>query len=357
MANEQNILEKILEQMKDGEGWAGANKPFSAPLETKIASKVTKVSPDSKMKELKAIKTGTFLDMMFINANEKPIGGIPIASNSILTGLPNSGKSLLIDEIALRMSNNGYRVALVLSEEIFRAENSERYDLESRLKEKAKSLQLNWETIAKSLFVIDTVTNAELRDWSNFVTVYRNLAETNGVDVLLIDSMTLLEDVRGQIKYRVLELMRYNQTHGITSILISQRSIEEADTLAIAGGIGLSHIVDTVFILDYKKISSWDGQIKMDIPQAKQGANQNFFRIIKCRLCRFNARYFGYEITKEGFVRLQEPKREEVESEIVSGSLFPNEKKREEVKDGEIISGFPVNSNKKKEKVVEKKLA
>jgi len=299
-------VQQVLENAKQSE-WANVNQPFTQKLEQPKSQKIVKptVGEENK-KELSPFKTFTFLDTMFLDSTDKPIEGIPFGSNSILTGLPNSGKSLLIEEIALRVANSGKKVCFVTSEEAWKTETP-RFDLESRFRERAKILGLNWETISKNLSVIDTVTFAELREWNAFVSTYRNLVENEGIDLVLVDSMTLLEDVRGQIKYRVLELMRYNQIHGITSILVNQRAIEESDTLAMAGGISLSHIVDTVFVLDYKKISSWDGTLKMDIPSAKQGAIMNFFRILKCRLCRFNAHYLGYEITKDGFVKPIKP--------------------------------------------------
>lgn len=269
--------------------------------EKKDNPNVTLPSTEEKQaKVLKAITTGTFLDSKFLGMDDKPIGGIPVGSSSILTGLPNSGKSILFEEMVLRLANAGYKICYVLSEETYRTE-TERYDAESRLKDKAKIMKLPWLAIAKNLFVLDTVTHAELREWENFASTYRSLVEEKKIDIVFIDSMTLLEDVRGQIKYRVLDLMRYNQLHGITSLLINQRAIEESDSMAMAGGIGISHIVDIVFILDYKKISSWDSQMKQDMG-VRQSETVNFFRILKCRLCKFDAHYFGYAITKDGFV-------------------------------------------------------
>jgi len=294
----KTLLADVLSKAQNPE-WQNA---MSIEAQKKVDNpNITIPSTDEKqIKTLKAIKTGTFLDTKFLGQDDKPIGGIPIGSNSILTGLPNSGKSIIFEEIVLRLANEGRKTAYVLSEEIYRTE-TERYDAESRLREKAKIMKLDWAKIAQNLFVLDTVAHAELREWENFTSTYRSLVEDKKIEIVLIDSMTLLEDVRGQIKYRVLDLMRYNQLHGITSLLINQRAIEESDSLAMAGGIGLSHIVDIVFILDYKKISSWDSQIKMDTG-ARQGEVLNFFRILKCRLCKFDAHYFNYAITKDGFV-------------------------------------------------------
>jgi len=255
-------------------------------------------------KSEEGFKTYTFLDKMFLNVIGVSLDGLPFASNAILTGLPNSGKTLLVMEVALRVAESGKKVAYVTSEKIFRVDNA-RYDLESQMREMAGTLNLDWLKIVDNLFVIDTVKFAKLRDWTNFISTYRSLVELKKIDLVLIDSMTLLEEARGALKYRVLELMRYNQTHGLTSIMINQRAIEEADTLAMAGGIALSYAVDVVMALDYKKVSSWDAQIKLDTG-AKQSETVNFFRVLKCSLSKFDAHYKAYEITQQGQVKLKD---------------------------------------------------
>jgi KaiC/GvpD/RAD55 family RecA-like ATPase len=273
----------------------------SAVKSQKIA--ITKPNPNpTTLKTLTAIKTSTFLDRMFLGFDNNPIHGIPFGSNSILTGLPNSGKSILFEELALRLAGEGRKICYVITEEVF-ATDTARFDLESRLREKAKIMGVDWAKVSENLFVIDTVAHAEFREWSNFVSAYRTLVEDEKIELVLIDSMTMIEDNRGQLKNRLLDLTRYNQLHGITSLMINQRAVEEADTLAMAGGISLSHIVDVVFVLDYKKISSWDGQLKADIPDAKQGQTVFFFRILKCRLCKYDAHYFGYTISPDGFIK------------------------------------------------------
>lgn len=247
-------------------------------------------------------KTGTFLDSLFLDFTDKPINGLPYGSNTILTGLPNSGKTLLVMEVALRVAETR-PVAYVTSEKIFRSGNA-RTDLEAQMVRMTQALGLDWTKIIANLYVIDTVANAELRDWTNFISTYRSLVEIKKIQMVLIDSMTLLEETRGALKYRVLELMRYNQKNGLISIMINQRAIEEADTLAMAGGVALAYAVDIVMTLDYKKVSSWDAQIKMDTG-AKQSETINFFRILKCSLSKFDAHYKAYEITPQGQVKLK----------------------------------------------------
>lgn len=299
------VREAIRKMLQEAQSDDSLSEPFATELKAKEVFFTKPNADDSEhQKSLTGFHTWTFLDLLFIiDKDGRKLEGIPFGTNSLLTGLPNSGKSILGEEIVLRIAQER-KVCYVLSEEAFRA-NSARYDLETRMKVKVKILGLDWAKIQSNLYVVDIVMNAELRDWHSFVQTYRNLVENEKVEFLLIDSMTLLEDSRGQLKMRVLELMRYNQVHGITAILINQRGIDEPDGLAMAGGVSLSHIVDLVLIMDYKKVSSWDSQLKLDIPDAKQGQMVNFFRILKCRVCRYNASYINYEISKDGFVKVK----------------------------------------------------
>jgi len=255
-------------------------KAFEQPLEVEKQPLIDTFSEKTANVPMKGICTNTLLDNKF-----EDIQGIPVNSNILLTGLPSSGKSLLCMQIALQMASNGVPTCYVTSEEIFKSEAG-RYSLEARMFEKAKIMGCSIENIKQNLFIIDTVKHTELREWVNFVGEYRRLVANQ--------------------KIQMLDLTRFNQTHGVTSIMINQRAVEEADNLAMAGGIALSHIVDIVMVMDYKKVSSWDGALKQDIPSAKQGQEIKFFRILKCRLCKFDAKYFAYEITKDGLVKVIE---------------------------------------------------
>jgi KaiC/GvpD/RAD55 family RecA-like ATPase len=281
----------------------GEEEPFNKPLEvTKNALVDRPTSNDANAKTLTAIRTGTFLDNMFLDKDDKPINGIPFGSNVLLSGLPNSGKSLFIRELILKLANDGNKVCFATAEEIWQSDNA-RYDLQTRFMETAKLLGLDWDRVKSNLYILDNVKNAMLRDWDTFITAYRSLVETDKVTFLAVDSLSMLEDTRGQIKNRLSELCRYNQRRGVTSVIISQRSTEDADGMNLAGGLALSHIVDIVTELDYKKVSSWDGAIKQDTG-AKQGETVYFFRILKCRMCKYDAHYKRYDISKDGLVKV-----------------------------------------------------
>ncbi len=300
------MLSQTIQKAKsDSSEWELATEPFKKEIKEmeKWQGKIVKPTMTTEQKKkIEPFQTYTFLDEMFLDENDKAINGVPFGANIILTGLPNSGKSLLIEEVALQTASRGVKVCLVTSEELFHADTP-RYDLESRLIERAKTLKLEWDKIKENLFVIDVVANAELRDFHNFVSAYRYLVMKEKIDLLLLDSLTMIEDSRGQIKYRLIELCKYNQINGITAIMVSQRATDSSDSLSLAGGIGLTHIADIVMELDYKKISNWDATLKADI-ECKNGEIIYFFRILKNRMTRFKANYYRYEITKDGLVRL-----------------------------------------------------
>ena len=267
----------------------------------KIDSFITKPSTDNKtLKTLVAIKTGTMLDDKFINIDDKVIDGVPFGTSNICLGLPSTGKSIFYEELCLQLANRGHRVCYVVTEELWRS-NGSRLDLESRMREKASILKLDWSKIAENLHVLDCVFYSELRDFSTFVASFKSLVEDKNIDILIIDSLTLLEDSRGKIKDRLLELSKYCQLHNVTSFFISQRATDDSDGFSASGGLSLIHIVDTVFLMDTKKAWSGDVNLKADTG-CKQGDTVNFFRIIKSRLSRYKGNYYGYTISNDGLV-------------------------------------------------------
>jgi KaiC/GvpD/RAD55 family RecA-like ATPase len=266
--------------------------------------------PDAQPKVLEGLQTHTFLDQLYLNSENKPLGGIPLVVQLGVVGLSGVGKSLLAQDVVLHTANEGKKVIFVISEDIWNVGNK-RYDLESRMKEKASALNLDWEKIKANMFVLDAVTFTELREWGTFSSVYQSIVESSPeqIDLLVIDSITLMESYRAAIKNRILWLSRYNQQHGITGLYVCQRSEEETDRFAIAGGISIAHNLDSVICMDFGKAS---GKLKNDIASAlnktiKQWDLVHFTRILSCRICSFDRKYIPLEITDTGTVKIAEP--------------------------------------------------
>ena len=287
--------------------WKLATKPMTTKIERKedkLSSFVLKPdeAPEAK-KPLLGFSTGTFLDYLFMTPEGKILNGLPICGQFAITGLPGAGKSILVEEIAIRVASSGRKVLYATAEDTWKSATP-RFDLQSRLKQKADILGLDWSKIRENLFVLDTVAYPELRDWNTFAETYRYVAEKEKIELAIIDSVTVLEAYRGALKYRVMELARYNQVHGITALYVNQRSTEAWDSYDMAGGIGLAHNLDGTIIIDYGRVYWQDQQVDLAV---NRGEFVRIARVLDCRMCNFERRRIRVDITTDGFLRTTEP--------------------------------------------------
>lgn len=287
--------------------WKLATKPMTTKIERKedkLSSFVLKPdeAPEAK-KPLLGFSTGTFLDYLFMTPEGKILNGLPICGQFAITGLPGAGKSILVEEIAIRVASSGRKVLYATAEDTWKSATP-RFDLQSRLKQKADILGLDWNKIRENLFVLDTVAYPELRDWNTFAETYRYVAEKEKIELAIIDSVTVLEAYRGALKYRVMELARYNQVHGITALYVNQRSTEAWDSYDMAGGIGLAHNLDGTIIIDYGRVYWQDQQVDLAV---NRGEFVRIARVLDCRMCNFERRRIRVDITTDGFLRTTQP--------------------------------------------------
>lgn len=309
------MAKKIMDAIKPQENqFELASKPFQSKeqKEKEEAEKLILKPNEAKNvdKKLQEFKTDTFLDDLFLDHEGKSIGGLPFGVQLGVTGLPDVGKSILAQEIVLRVCDRNNKVLFVTSEDAWRVA-SPRYDLESRMKEKAKIIRndildstfdVYWgRFITKNLFVMDTIEFTELTDWETFAQTYKYICQKEKIDLVIIDSVSLLDNYRGALKYRLLELCKFNQTNGITAIYVNQRSTDEWDSYKVAGGIGISHGLDALLIVDYGK--AWNSLVKRDL-NVKQGTFVRIARLTGCRLCAFDGHYHECIITSDGFLKL-----------------------------------------------------
>jgi len=303
----KTLTEAVKSSRRPSDEWELATEPMRAEIEEEkkeLSNLVLKpdTAPEAK-KELIAFPTGTFLDDLFLTQEQKPLGGLPICGQFAITGLPGAGKSILVEEIAVRVASSDRKVLFVTAEDTWKSPTP-RFDLQSRMKQKADILGLDWNKVQKNLFILDTVLFPELRNWNNFAETYRYVAEREGIELVILDSVTILEAYRGALKYRVMELARYNQIHGVTGLFVNQRSAESWDSYDMAGGIGLAHNLDGTVIVDYGRVYWRDQQLDLEM---KRGQFVRIARILDCRLSNFKRRRVRIDITSEGFIRPIEP--------------------------------------------------
>ena len=293
--------------------WELAVKPMKSEIERKEEKLSTFVlRPDvatEAKKPLVGFPTGTFIDSMFLTPESKSLNGLPVVGQFAITGLPGAGKSILVEEIGVRVAASGRRVLFATAEDTWKSATP-RFDLQSRMKQKAEILGLDWRKVMENLFVLDTVVFPELRDWNTFAETYRYVVERDKVELAIIDSVTVLEAYRGALKYRVMEIARYNQLRGVTGLYINQRSAEMWDTYEMAGGIGLAHNLDGTILVDYGRIYWQDQQTDLE---AKRGEFVRIARVLDCRMCNFERRRIRIDITQDGFIKALEtiPKQPE----------------------------------------------
>jgi len=312
-------VEKLMKAMTKtlAEAMKTAKKPTdelelaTKPMTTKVERKEEKLrslvlSPDEApeaKKPLLSLPTGTFIDHLFMTTEGKSLNGIPICGQFAITGLSRAGKSILVEEIAVRVAGSGRKVLYATAEDTWKSATP-RFDLQSRLKQKADIIGLDWNKIRENLFVLDTVAYPELRDWSTFAETYRYIAEKEKIKLTIIDSVTVLEAYRGALKHHVMELARYNQVHGVTALYVNQRSTETWDSYEMAGGTGLAHNLDGAITVDYERVYWQDQQVN---PEANRGEFVRIARILDCRICNFERRRIKIDITADGFLRATEP--------------------------------------------------
>jgi len=307
----RTMAETLAEAMRGARSpadeWELATKPMKTEIERKEEELSSLILRPDKAAEAKkpflGLPTDTFLDRLFLTPEGEPLNGIPICGQFAITGLPGAGKSILVEEIAVRVSAAGKKVLFATAEDTWKSVTP-RFDLQSRMKKKAEILGLDWTKVMENLFVLDTVVYPELREWKTFAEAYRFVVEREGVELAIIDSVTVLESYRGALKYRVMELARYNQIKGVTGLFVNQRSAEMWDTYEMAGGIGLAHNLDGTVIVDYGRVYWWDQQVDLE---AKRGEFVRIARVLDCRMCNFERRRIRIDITPDGFVRAVEP--------------------------------------------------
>jgi len=303
----KTIAEAMKTAQTPADEWELATKPMATKIERKeekLSSLVLRpdAAPEAK-KPLLGFPTGTFIDNFFLTPEGKSLNGVPICGQFAITGLPGAGKSILAEEIAVRVAASGRKVLFATAEDTWKSATP-RFDLQSRLKQKADILGLDWNKIRENLFVLDTVAYPELRDWNTFAETYRYVAEKEKIELALIDSVTVLEAYRGALKYRVMELARYNQVNGITALYVNQRSSEVWDSYDMAGGIGLAHNLDGTIIVDYGRVYWYDQQVDLE---ANRGEFVRIARVLDCRMSNFERRRIKIDITPDGFLRALEP--------------------------------------------------
>ncbi len=265
---------------------------------------------EGRAPKLFGVPTGTKLDEMFYKIEEengkyvkKPLGGIPHLSVLNVTGIPDTGKSLLAEQFAVTQAGLGYKVLFVTVE-------SPANFLYTALKQKADALGVDFAEVEKNVVVIDASESDELRENVKALidTMAYAIREKRCTNTI-IDSITgLYEHKEVMARQVVRQVFNFLKKWKQTAILISQkRSAQASESAEAAGGLAVAHIVDGTIVLDKKIIESkWE----MNLYGMPLGSVLRTIRIDGCRLTGHDSRTWVFEITDLGLIEVVEPLNE-----------------------------------------------
>ena len=263
-----------------------------------------------KSPKIFGVPTGTKLDEMFWKIEKegdkfvkKPLGGIPYLSVINITGIPDSGKSILAEQFALTQANEGYKILFVSVE-------SPVNFLYTSMESRAKYMNYDFSKIVKNIVVIDASINEEFRENPKALmdTMAYAIKEKKITNVV-IDSITgLYEHKEIMARQIVRKFFNFLKKWKQTGILVSQkRSSQGSETAEAAGGLAVAHIVDGTIVMDKRIIENkWESNL-YGLPI---GSVVRTIRIDGCRLTGHDSRTWVFEITEGGTVNIISPLEE-----------------------------------------------
>ena len=228
---------------------------------------------------------------------KKSLGGIPKYAVINLTGVSDTGKSLLVEQFTIKRAAEGEKVAFVTVE-------TPAAFLSMGLKERAAAMGIDFSVIDENIIIIDAASYHSLRE--EMPTLLDTLAytiKTYKIKYTIVDSITgLYEHKEMMARIFVRQLFNFMKKWYQTALFVSQkRSSHEELSAEAAGGYAVSHIVDCTMVLSKKTIqSSYDERMyKRPI-----GEMVRLFRIDGCRMCGHDTETHFMEITERGLIKI-----------------------------------------------------
>ncbi|RKY73239.1 MAG: KaiC domain-containing protein [Candidatus Latescibacterota bacterium] len=257
--------------------------------------------------EVLGIPTSTGLDGLFYRLvrdgegwRREPLNGIPFRSVINLTGEPDTGKSVLVEQFAAYQAGRGYKVCFVTVE-------APAQFLFGAVRSKAEVLGLSFDDVQENLVVVDAAGNPAIREnLYNFLETLKYAVEKFGTKSTVIDSVTGLYEHREIMARQVVRAV-FNELKklGQTAILVSQkRSAQSSESAEAAGGLAVAHIVDGTIVMGKVLITNrWEAQLY----GTPIGSVVRTIRIDGCRMVPHDPRTWVFRIDEGGLIELTEP--------------------------------------------------
>ncbi|MHA1237874.1 MAG: KaiC domain-containing protein [Candidatus Odinarchaeia archaeon] len=239
-----------------------------------------------------------------------PLGGIPSLAVVNLTGVSDTGKSLMAEQFAIKQSSLGYRVCFVTVE-------SPSAFVAMGLKERARAMNVKWEDIEDNIILIDAASYSSLRDdIQTLLNTLEYAIKHYDTKSIVIDSITGLYEAREMMARTIVRrLFNFMKAYYQTAIFVSQkRSGHEELTAEAAGGYAVSHIVDCSIVLSKELIMS---RYAANLYGKPIGSILRLIRIDGCRMCGHDTRTHIFDIIDTGLVKIGEALEEIVKKKEV----------------------------------------
>lgn len=245
-------------------------------------------------------------ELFYIVASEngklvkQTLGGIPAYSVLNITGVSDTGKSLMAEQFSVKQAKEGYKVAFITVE-------APANFLVTGLKLRAQAMGYEFEEIENNIIIIDAASYSSLRESiPELLSTLAYVIQTYKVKFTVIDSITgLFENKEMLARTVVRQIFNFLKKWYQTGILVSQkRSGHEELTAEAAGGYAVGHIVDGTMVLAKELI---DSSFKSKFYKKPIGDVVRLFRIDGCRLSGHDTKTHFLEITETGLVKILEP--------------------------------------------------
>ncbi len=256
--------------------------------------------------ELTGVPTGVDgLDEMFFTsviedgkARKVPLGGIPKYAVINITGVSDTGKSLLVEQFSVKRAVEGERVVFITVE-------SPAPFVAMALKERAKAMGVgDLSVIDENIVLIDAASYTVLREsMQTLLDTVAYAIKTYKADYTVIDSITGLYEAKEMMARSVVrQLFNFMKKWYQTALFVSQkRSGHEELSAEAAGGYAISHIVDCTVVMSKKLIIT---RYDESIYRRPIGEMVRLFRIDGCRMCGHDTDTHFMEITDLGLVKI-----------------------------------------------------
>ncbi|RUM62177.1 MAG: KaiC domain-containing protein [Persephonella sp.] len=233
---------------------------------------------------------------------KKSLKGIPAYSVFNITGVSDTGKSLMVEQFTVEQAHKGKKVAFIT------VESPANFVIAS-MKLRATAMGYNFEEFEDNIILIDAASNSILRE--NIPDLLATLAyaiKQYHIKFTIIDSITgLFENREVMARSIVRRIFNFMKEWYQTALFVSQkRSGHEELTAEAAGGYAVGHIVDGTMVLAKELI---DNSYKAKLYKKDIGDIVRLFRIDGCRMSGHDTKTHFMEITETGLVKILEPIR------------------------------------------------